>query len=325
VARAARFTGNKDHNARATQAVLTLLSDTTTDPAAPDVRHTALPSAVVNRLAAAGLLVLAVHELPAPQDDLLKQADQLCNYIRTRQRPDGSLACTDGPAPAAGDDPEAVSDYPGAALYGLMRSQQRRPAAWKTDVVRKALGYYRPWWQAHKGMAFVPWQTAAYAEAFLRTREQPFADCVYEMNDWLCGLQYERLDPRRPTRVGGFMGWADGKPVEAAPDVGSAAYAEALAEACRVARAAGDLVRYRRYSEAVERGLQFLTTLQYTEACTQHFAPWYRRKLAGAFHASERDGNLRIDYTQHALCALIQYLTYVNPLPEPGGALSRSP
>jgi hypothetical protein len=319
LARAARFTADKNYTARATQAVLTLLSDTTNDPREPDVRYTALPSAVINRLAAAGLLVLAINELPAPQDDLLKQSEQLCNYIRKQQQPDGSLAYADG-----AEDPDGINSYPGAALYGLMHSQQYRPAAWKTDVVRKALAYYRPWWQAHKSMAFVPWQTAAYAEAFLLTKEQPFADCVHEMSDWLCGLQYERLDPRRPFWVGGFMSYADGKQVEAAPDIASAACAEALAEACRVARETGDLLHYRRYSEALERSLQFLTTLQYTEATTQHFADWYRQKLAGGFHASDKDGNLRIDYTQHAVCALIQYLTYVSPLPGQAGAVSRS-
>ena len=52
-------------------------------------------------------------------------------------------------------------------------------------------------------------------------------------------------------------------------------------------------------------------TLQYTEPNTQYFADWYRPRLAGAFHASHQDGNLRIDYTQHAVCALVQYLEYV--------------
>jgi hypothetical protein len=313
LARAARFTGEERYTARATQAVLALLSDTVTDPNDPEVRHTALPSPVVNRLAAAGLLVLAVNELPAPQDDLLRQSEQLCNYIRKQQRPDGSLSYADGadPAKEAAEDAEGVNSYPGEALYGLIRSQQLRPAAWKADVLRKAVAYYRPWWREHKSLAFVPWQAAAYAEAFVQTRDPAFADAVYEMSDWVCGLQYDRLDPRHPLWVGGFRGWADGRAVEAAPDVSSAAYAEGLAEACRVARAAGDLAHYRRYAEALERGLQFLATLQYTSATTQHFADWYRKKLVGAFHASDQDGNLRIDYTQHAVCAMIEYLNHV--------------
>jgi hypothetical protein len=312
LARAARFTGDERYVARATQAVLTLLGDTMVDPKDAQVRCTTLPSAVVNRLAAADLLVLAINELPLPQDDLLQQSEQLCNYIRRQQRADGSLAYTDGAEDKATEiDPDGINYYPGEALYGLMRSQQRRPAAWKTDLVRKALAYYQPWWQQHKNMAFVPWQTAACTEAFLVTKEPAFAAFVNEMSDWICGLQYERLDPRRPLWVGGFMSWADGKAVETPPQVSSASYAEGLVEACRVARAAGDLQRHRRYSEVLERCLQYLTTLQYTEANTQHFAAWYRPRLVGAFHASDQDGNLRIDYTQHAASAMIQYLTYV--------------
>jgi hypothetical protein len=61
--------------------------------------------------------------------------------------------------------------------------------------------------------------------------------------------------------------------------------------------------------------LQFLITLQYTEANTQHFADWYRPAMLGAFHASHQDGTLRIDYTQHAVCALIQYLSSVVEAP----------
>ena len=108
--------------------------------------------------------------------------------------------------------------------------------------------------------------------------------------------------------MGGFSGWADGKAQDTPPTAASAAFAESLANACRVARQKVDLSRYRRYSEATERCLQFLTTLQYNEANTQHFAGWYRAKLVGGFHASDQDGDLRIDYTQHAVAAMVQYL-----------------
>jgi hypothetical protein len=315
LARAARHTRDETYAACATHTLLTLLDETVTDPADPEVRYTPLPSAAVNRLAAAGLLVLAVSELPAPQADLLKKSEQLCNYIRRQQRPDGSLDYAEGDDKAAALDPEGVNYYPGEALCGLMRSQRHRPAAWKTDLVRTALGHYAPRWRAQKNMAFVPWQSAAYAEAYLLTKEKAFADFVAEMNDWLCGLQYDRLDPRHPQWLGGFMGWADGKAVASAPGVASASYAESLAEACRVARAAGDLPRHRRYAETLERCLQFLVTLQYTDANTQHFNPWYRQRLLGGFHASHQDGDLRIDCTQHAVCAMFQYLDHVARAP----------
>jgi hypothetical protein len=326
LAQAARLTQEPRYAARATQAVLALLDETTVDPEDAHVRYTALPSLMVNRLAAAGLLVQAINELPAPQADLIERSEELCNYIRRQARPDGSLRCDDAsqeksdetpaqPSPGTAarsperpDDPDSIAAYPGQALYGLMLSQRHRPAAWKTDLVRKALACYRPWWQAHRGPVFVPAQTAAYAEAYSQTREKPFADFVCEMNDWLCGLQYENIDPRRLMWYGGFRGWADGRPVDSSPNVGSANCAESLAQACRVARTAADVSRHRRYTESLERCLQFLANIQYTDSNIQHFNDWYRPRLLGAFHASHEDGNLRIDYTEHAVSALILYL-----------------
>src|SRR5437660_7751756 len=115
LARAARFTKDERYTAVARQAVLRLLLDTAVDPSDPQVRATTLPSLVVNRLAAAGLLVLAIHELPAPGDDLLEQAEQLCHFIRKQQRSDGSLSYADHAEDpkAASVDPEGINYYPG--------------------------------------------------------------------------------------------------------------------------------------------------------------------------------------------------------------------
>ncbi|HKB40835.1 MAG TPA: hypothetical protein VKD72_30695 [Gemmataceae bacterium] len=319
LARAARFLHDDQHAARATHAILSLLEDTVVDPPGSDVRHSVLPSTVVNRLGMAALLVLAIHELPAPSDELLTRADQLCNYIRRQQQPDGSFRLNDTAIPAD-LDPAAVDQYPGQALYALMRSQKRRPATWKIEMVRKALPYYRKHWHEHKDRDFVCWQSAACAEAYLLTKEKPFADAVLEMNDWLCGLQYEQLDPHHPRWLGGFMACVEGRVTETPPDIGSAACAVSLAEACRIAAQLlprPDVTRHERYSAALERCLQFLTTLQYAEADTQHFADWYRPRLVGGFYASHQDGTLRIDFTQQALSALVQYLEHVAKVGQP--------
>jgi hypothetical protein len=305
LAQVARFCGEERYAARATQAILALLEETGLDSADPTVRFCTLPPGIVNKLGAAGLLVLAIHELPAPQADLLEKADQLCNYIRRCARPDGSLALE---GVDASTEALAVQEYPGLALQALMRSQTHRPAAWKTDIVRKAVEYYRGWWKKNPSLALVASQTPAYAEAFVRTHDKVFADFVVEMNDRVCELQYAQIHPRHLLWFGGFKGYVAGREVETPPDYNSAAPAEGLAWACRVAREMHDEARIQRYSETVERGLQFLTTLQYTDANTQHFAEWYRPRLAGAFHASHQDGDLRIDYTQHAVSAFVTYL-----------------
>jgi hypothetical protein len=313
LARAARLTREPRYAARAAQAILALLDETTVDAHDDKVRHTVLPSAVVNRLGSAALLVLAINELPAPQADLLDRSEQLCAYLRRQLRADGSLCCDDGAEAGRKDDPDCVGTYPGQALYALMVSCKHRPAKWKLELARKSIPYYRAWWRKHHSLTFVCWQSAAAAEAYRLTREPAFAEFVFEMNDWLCELQYDTIDPQRVLWYGGLRDWADGRAVESSPGARTAEGAESLAWACRVARAAGDVTHHQHYREVLERALQFLSRLQYTEANTQHFTEWYRPRVLGAFHASLQDGNLRIDYTHHAVSALTLYVE--NTLP----------
>ncbi len=315
LARAARLTGEKRYDLVATQAILALLDETTVDdPKNPKERTTTLPASLVNPLGSAGLLVLAINELPAPKADLLDKSEQLCNFIRTKARPDGAVDCVcfpDGNGPVSPEVDQFTKEYAGEALTALMVSQRYRPAAWKTDVVRKAIPHYRHWWQDHnKNPTFVAWQSVAYAEAYLATKEQVFADFVYEMNDYNCDQQYTQPDPSHPEWRGGFRDvhdrWGD-----VAPQIDSAVYAEGLAAACWVARQAGDVKRFERYSTAAGDCVHFLTLLQYTEGNTSHFEESYRKRLLGGFFASHQDGNLRLDYTQHALSAMADYVEHV--------------
>ncbi len=143
------------------------------------------------------------------------------------------------------------------------------------------------------------------------TRESPFAEQVFALADWLCALQYEPGDTVRPSWVGGVRPLVNGQAVQGAPDIRTAEVAECLAHACRVARAADNLPRLQRYTRALEESLRFVQTLQYTEKRAQHFVENYRPALLGAFHASAQDGKMRIDYTQHAVSALVLYLEHV--------------
>jgi hypothetical protein len=311
LARAARYLNNPHHAAVATQAVLRFLDDTVTDAKAQHLRYPG-PAVAGDPVAAAGLLVQAINELPLPQSDVLEKSEELCAFIRLRQRGDGAILCGADPSQVS-QDPAATGAAPGQALCGLMASQRNRPAAWKLDVVHKAMTFYHPWWKAHRSMTAPVSQTAAYAAAFLQTKSQDLADAVLDMNDWLCSLQYSQLDPRHKEWWGGFKSWADDRPVDSVPNVSGCACAEALVEACRVARQLGDVQRYdRQYRPALELWRSFAARLQYVEGNTRHFDPDYRRRnLLGGFHASPDDGTLRIDYTQQAVCAMVQYLTFV--------------
>lgn len=311
LARAASYFQDERGLALAKQTLLTLLLETTTDKVG---RFTAAPDGHLNRLAAAGGLVAAIHELPNPAADLVQQADELAQFIRSQQGAGGGFV-------NASDDAAAKTDFiqhcTGPALHGLMRSHVRQPEPWKLEAVRKGCAHYHAWWRQHKSLAMIPEHTAAYAEAFLISKEPTFASCVFEMNDWLCDQQYTSVDSRRGHWVGGFPPASDDKSQAFAPDVHSAAAAGSLVQACRAARHAGDAQRFERYRAALERCLLFVTTLQYCEANTRHFADGYRHTvLVGGFYRSHQDGNLRLDYTQQAVAALVHHLQHVAELPK---------
>lgn len=315
LARAGRIFRDDRALAIAKQSLLTLLLETTVDPKDAGVRHTSAPPVLVNRLSSAGLLALAIHELPAPEKDLLAQAAQLGEFIKRQQRGDGIFTDTDAETNGKAS-PEAGMVHSGPAVASLLRSEPATPAAWKLPALRKARDGYVKSWAQHKKFAAVRWHAAAYADAFRATKEQGFADSVFTINDWLCERQHQDLDPRHPLWLGGFKDWVDGKDRQEPPEINAAACLESLIEGCRTARLAGDVRRWQRYRKAADRAAQFLATLQYTDAGTQHFAEWYRPVLVGGFHRSHQDGDLRLDFTAGAVAALTSYVAWTSEQPE---------
>lgn len=312
LARSARYFENEKAAVIARQALLTLLLETEIDSSNPKIRKTSAPNATVNRLAAAGWLVMAINELPNPGKELLQQSEQLCNYIRSQQNENGSLCFTDNRA-----DTEIEKKYPvgvqtctGPALYGLMSSLRNMEGAWKVDVVRKACRHYHAYWRAQKNSEMVPFHSAAYAQAYRRSKDEGLLACVNEMNDWLCGLQHQQTSANQTLWYGGFYPVENGKAISKAPSIVSASYLEGLSEARQLTRLTGDVERYQKYSQALHRCGVFCTTLQYTAANTNHFQPKYRDTLIGGFHPTHRDGTLRIDYAQLAVAGLVKFLEY---------------
>ena len=309
LAKAARYFGDDRYLMKARQAVLSLLADTQADSADPASRSTSLPPLVVNRTAAAGMLLMIIHELENPADDLLKQSDELCQFIRQQQQPDGSIRCQDA-AVETGTYQESMQSYPGLALYGLLLSARSRSAPWKLDLVARALPYYRTQWKSTPTIVLAASLTQAFAEAYLQTRSAIYAEFVFEMSDWMCELQYTG-ETGHISWAGGFKSLQHGMPTLFPPTISTAANLEAVAQTCLVTRHVPDAARYAKYRTAVELSSQFINGLQYTEANTLHFVPGYRPALLGGFHCSQQDGTLRLDFQQHALVAMIKRLEYV--------------
>jgi hypothetical protein len=308
LARAARFTGDERYAVRANQAVLTLMTGTTVES---NYRRPAQQSVVCNRLAFAAFLVMAIHELPDPAADLMAKADELCAFIVQQARDDGSLQYVDGNDNSLTLDPNGVNHYPGAALYAIALSCRSKPANAKVELLRKALPHYRKWFKEHPEPSFTGWMTAACVEAWILTKENTFAEFAIEMTDWLCTLQHEQSpDPRKPLWRGGFKVAANGKVETAVPNLDSALHAQSIADCCRLVRQmpTPDIERFEKYRSALIRALQFVSTLQFTEANTLHIAANYRLMLVGGFHPTHSDGNLRVDQSAQAVSAFIQFL-----------------
>lgn len=289
LARAAKFTGEPRAAAVASQAVLALLSAAPPDPADPTCRVPTGPSG--ERVGFAAVLALAVYELPGTDSRLHDAAEQLCTFIRK--------------AP----DPLGGNELPGLALAALVTGHKVRPDAAKADFVAKGLAAQRAAFRAAPHPLLAATLIPVYADVHLQSPNHEAAAAVFEMADWLCGLQYPAAFARNPAWGGGFRGVANGQPADAEPTCDSAACLAALGWAYKVTARNADVPRADRYRQAAQDAAQFVTSLQYTEPNTRHFENTFRvNVLIGGFHPTPSDGDLRVDAVGRCVSGLACYL-----------------
>jgi hypothetical protein len=310
LAQAAKFSGDEKAGTIASQAILTLLASSRIDPTDKNCRVPVHSSLICNRVGFAAILALAIYELPSADAKLIDEAERLCVFLQKQCKPDGSVHYTDGSTDVPTQiDLEGVNEYPGAALHAIMASNRVKPAAWKTEAAKKGMEYYRSVFRAKPNPLLAATMTPACAELYLQTKLAEAATTVFEMNDWVCGLQIPGNDPRTPQWAGGFRAVHDGRQTERAPGPETGLIVQSLSYACELTRQTPDLERYARYKVAAVDATQFLTGLQYLEVNTRHFETTFRvNMLIGGFHLSPTDGNLRIDATATAVSGLIRFL-----------------
>lgn len=307
LARMSRLTMNARYHAVAQQATLTLLSSTRIDPQDATVRYTSYPEATVNRLASAGLLLRAVHELPVPVKVRLKEADGLAQYIRTSQQAEGRFQ------PQASGVQQASSNTAqdemnllcqGFAIEGLAVSQTYSPAPWKSEALQKAVRGY----QQQMPLVVVPTFISGLADTYFRTKDVNCSAAVFNMADALCNVQ-QQPETGKVAWVGGFVTNST-KTTPMAPLAGeSARCVSALCDAYRVARQAGDAVRAEKYRQCASMGVQYIVSLQYTGNGVEHFAEGYQPRVLGAFRATVGEGVIRLQDTAECVLAVSTYLS----------------
>ena len=289
LAEAARFTGDDRYAARATQATMTLLARTRPDATDPTRR---VPMSDRNRVGVAALLVLTVIQLPEAGPTLLRQADELCTYLRSQCQPDGSVQV------GVGDDVASV----GLAVQAIVLSNRVKPESWKRDSVSKAVGFYR---SALKGRPD-PRLAATLIPGCVDFALQPNGDrstmtAVFEWADTLCEQQVVRIDPRNPAWTGGFRLTADGGPTHE-----SAVAVVALAHAAKLTRHVPDLTRFHRYRASAVAGLTFVGNLQHADET--HRDGFETRYLAGGVRVSPADPTIRAEAAAHFARAGLAFL-----------------
>jgi hypothetical protein len=309
----AKFIGDEKQAAIASQAILTLLTTTKVDPTDPNCRVPLHSSLVCNRVGFAATLAMAIYALPGADSKLITDAEQLCEFLHKQCRPDGSVHYTDGASESSMEvDPSGVNEYPGLALSAIMAGNRMRPVAWKTDVTKKGMEFYRSVFQAKPHPLLAATLTSAYAELYLQTKWNDSAASVFEMNDWLCRFQIPNSDPRIPQWAGGFRSVQNGQQTDVPSGPETGFYLQSLTDACQFARLNSDVDRFAKFKAASMAATQYLTDLQYVETNTRHFENAFRANmLIGAFHLSPTDGNIRIDATATAVTGLIRFLETV--------------
>lgn len=251
------------------------------------------------KLGAAGVAMQAILNRadPAPYAWHL---GRLRTFVEAMQNRDGSFRTF--LAPSWRTDGENF--YPGEAMLALAMLNARRPEPELAEQLWRGFRYYRDWHLQNRNPAFVPWHTQALCLIHEATGAAELADFVFEMNDWLLGLQQgpeappdvqgEFFDPARP----GF-----GPPHASATGV----YMEGLIEAWSLARRLGETQRAEAYRKALLGGARSLRQLQYRDG-TAMFYLHRKARVEGAIRTSVFDNTIRIDNVQHGLMALWKML-----------------
>lgn len=232
--------------------------------------------------------LLALCELPASdprRSSITTLAARLWERI---ELPHGRVLTHFGSDPR----PEAFQDYfPGQVLLALAAASEQRATEIDRERLDRSFRYYRHRFRYQRHFGQVTWLLQAFSKWWEITREQAFADFVFEVADWLLGYQQEKS--------GAFINDHQSD----TPGYTTAVYLEGLAAALSVTAGLPDETRDQTYRQAFANGVSFLDRLIIQER-DQSMLPSPDFALGGlrqGLYYSE----IRTDFVQHSLSALL--------------------
>ena len=233
-------------------------------------------------------LLLALCELPAEdpgRSSMKSLAVKLWNCIEI---PHGRVLTHQGADPS----PEPFQDYfPGQVLLALAAACEQSATEIDRERINSSFRYYRHRFRYKRHFGQVAWLLQAFARWWQITREQAFADFVFEIADWLLGYQQEK--------TGAFINDHQSE----TPGYTTAVYLEGVAAALSVAAGVNDNTRREAYNRSFAAGETFLNRLILQER-DRSILPNPDFALGGlrqGLYYSE----IRTDFVQHSLSALL--------------------
>ena len=201
-----------------------------------------------------------------------------------------------------------VNFYPGEALlvWATLYAESKDPAL--LERIMTSMRFYRSWHRANRNPAFVPWHTQAYFKVWEQTRSAELRDWVFEMNDWLLGIQQWDSQRDFPDTMGRF--YDPDRPFGPPHASSDGVYLEGLIDAWRLARETGDVIRQGRYRQALIRGLRNVTQLTFRDE-TDLFYVSRRERVFGGVRTTVYDNSIRVDNVQHNLMAMLKILEHL--------------
>ncbi len=257
------------------------------------------------KLGAVALAALALLEHPQSE----RFRDEIEALVATTDalwREDGSFQTFYRPASRSAE-PNLHNFYPGETLLLWASLLQRQADPERERRFMQSFRYYREWHRDNRRPSFIPWHTQAYYLEWLRTGEDELRQWIFEMNDWLLGMQTRSrvayddtagrfYDPRPEFRHFG--------PPHASS---TGVYLEGLIDAWQLARDSGETERAERYRSAIVRALRSVAQLQFRGGADT----WFVRdpeRVIGGLRTTVYNNVIRVDNVQHNLMALMKIL-----------------
>jgi len=199
------------------------------------------------------------------------------------------------------DRNSGVDFYPGEAMLALMKLYNYNGNSSYLESVKKAAPYYIDYWRSNKNSAFIPWHTQTYYFLYQETKDYDLVDFVFEMNDWVINY-YQNKTGKYPDKIGGFP--------KSVPRYSTSSYLEGINDAYSLAVQVNADEKIAEYKESIRLGTRFILQTQFNEK--NIFYLENPKRAIGGFKESLVSNDLRNDYTQHAVMALIK--TYNNDI-----------